>query len=256
VSEVDWDSTRVEGDSTRVECNKHGALPRSIILDSKMSGMADSLRRAAWLVVFSISMGLLEAAVVVYLRELYYPEGFRFPLVMLPARIAAVEVVREATTLFMLFAVAAVSGRDRVDRFFVFGYMFGVWDLVYYGGLWLFLGWPSSLLAWDVLFLIPLPWLGPVVYPMSISCLLIGGFVVAEVLERRGRPLRPTRREWLVAIGGALAIVVAFCWNWKAVSELRVPDGFPVTLFAGGMVLGVVPFVRAALRARGRVGEA
>jgi len=250
------DSTRVEGDSTTVECNKVSALRESIILETDMSGVAASPRRAAWLAVFSVSMGLLEAAVVVYLRELYYPEGFRFPLVPLPARITAVEVVREATTLFMLLAVAVVSGRDRVDRFFLFGFMFGVWDLVYYGGLWLFLGWPSSLLEWDVLFLIPLPWLGPVVYPMSISCLLIGGFVVAEVSERRGRPLRPTNREWLVAICGALAIVVAFCWNWKAVSELRVPDGFPVTLFAGGVVLGVVPFVRAAMRARGSVGEA
>jgi hypothetical protein len=233
-----------------------GAVASSVILESEMTGLEDSSRRAVWLTVFALSMGLFEAAVVVYLRELYYPEGFRFPLVALPVRIAAVEVVREATTLFMLLAVAVVSGRDRIDRFFVFGYMFGVWDLVYYAGLRLFLDWPSSLLTWDVLFLIPLPWLGPVLYPVSISCLLIVGFVVAEVSERRGRPLRPTTWEWLVAIGGAVVVVVAFCWNWKAVSEMRTPGAFPAALCCGGILLGVLPFIRATLRARGLVREA
>ena len=31
------------------------------------------------LIIFAVSMGFLEAIVVVYIRELYYPDGFRFP---------------------------------------------------------------------------------------------------------------------------------------------------------------------------------
>ncbi len=201
-------------------------------------------RRTTWLGVYAVAMGWLEAAVVVYLRELYYPDGFRFPLVPLPPRILAVEWIREATTLLMLAAVAALAGRDRVDRFFVFGFLFGVWDLVYYVGLWAFLGWPDSLWAWDVLFLIPLPWLAPVLYPCLVSALLVGGFAVHSWLLARGRPLSPTPAEWIVASAGAILIVVAFCFNWRAVT----PESFPLALFVAGVVLGAAPFAVAALR--------
>ena len=55
-----------------------------------MSGAA-SARRTPWISLYAVSMGFLEAAVVVYLRELYYPDGFRFPILMLPAPIAVVD---------------------------------------------------------------------------------------------------------------------------------------------------------------------
>jgi hypothetical protein len=212
-------------------------------------------RRAAWLALFATAMGLLEAAVVVYLRELYYPDGFRFPLALLPARIAAVEILREVTTLVMLVAVAMLSGRDRVDRFFVFAFVFGVWDVVYYGGLKGLLGWPPSLATWDVLFLIPVPWLGPVAYPVAISLLLIGGFAVHETLRGRGAALRPRQGEWIVASLGAVVVVASFCWNWRAVAESAVPERFPVVLFAAGALCGIAPFVRAARRAGAEVGR-
>jgi hypothetical protein len=124
------------------------------------------MKRVAWLSTYAVAMGLLEAAVVVYLRALYYPEGFRFPLVMMPERMAIIEVLREVTTILMLAAVAALTGKDAHDRFFVFGFLFGAWDLVYYLGLFLFLGWPGSLATWDILFLIPVPWVSPVLFPV------------------------------------------------------------------------------------------
>ena len=65
-------------------------------------------RRSVWLTVFAVAMGFLEAAVVVYLRELYYPGGFEFPIVQITPKIVVVEIVREFTTLVMLFAVAAL----------------------------------------------------------------------------------------------------------------------------------------------------
>lgn len=207
-------------------------------------------RRIVWLTAYAVAMGLLEAIVVVYLRELFYPRGFDFPIVLIEGRTAVAELVREATTLVMLLAVAVLAGRDRLDRFFVFGLLFGVWDLVYYAGLWLFLGWPPSLMTWDILFLIPVPWLSPVIYPVVISSLLVAGFVVHERLRRAGRTLRPSRAEWTVAVAGGLTVVVSLCWHWRIVAEGGVPTEFPTTLFSAGTVLGLLPLARAARRAR------
>ncbi len=206
-------------------------------------------RRVLWLTLYAVAFGFLEASVVVYLRELYYPEGFHFPLVLLPDRIAIIEMVRELTTMIMLLAVAVLAGSDRVERFFAFGYLFGVWDVTYYIGLRAFVGWPASLFTWDVLFLIPVPWLGPVLYPVFVSVLLIVGFLTHETLRRRNRALRPVRREWVVASVGAILVVISFCWNWRTVQQGTVPTSFPVVLFAVGLLAGALPFVRAAYRA-------
>ena len=210
--------------------------------------MSPATRRTAWLTLFGGAFGLLEAAVVVYLRELYYPDGFRFPIVVIPDHILTVELLRELTTLLMLFAVAIVGGRDRLDRFFVFAFLFGVWDIVYYLGLWLLLGWPPSLLTWDVLFLIPVPWLGPVIYPVLVSVFLIAGFGVHERIRARGNTVCLTRAEWAVACAGAMTIIAAFCWNWGVVAEGTTPQSFPARSFAIGLAAGVLPFARSGLR--------
>ena len=213
-------------------------------------GVIPAMRRTAWLTLFGGAFGLLEAAVVVYLRELYYPDGFRFPIVIIPDNILAVELLRELTNLLMLLAVSMVGGRDRMDRFFVFAFLFGVWDIVYYLGLWLLLGWPPSLFTWDVLFLIPVPWLGPVIYPVLVSVFLIAGFGVHERLRARRHTVRLTRAEWAVACAGALMIIVAFCWNWRVVVEGTTPQSFPAGMFAVGLAAGVFPFARSGLRLR------
>jgi hypothetical protein len=206
-------------------------------------------RRLPWLTLFAVAFGLLEAAVVVYLRELYYPGGFRLPVVLIPDRIATVELARELATLLMLAAVSVLAGRSFIDRFFVFAYLFGVWDIVYYLGLWAILGWPDSPLTWDVLFLIPVPWLGPVLYPVLISLLLVGGFLVHDARRKRGRATHLTGVEWSVAAAGALLVVVAFCWNWRVVARSEMPGDFPVGIFVAGVIAGTVPFVRAFARA-------
>jgi hypothetical protein len=204
--------------------------------------------RNIWLTVFGVAFGFLEAAVVVYLRELYYPDGFGFPIVIIENRVAIVELLREAATVLMLLGVAMAVGRDAMERFFVFAFLFGVWDIVYYVGLWLFLGWPPSLMTWDVLFLIPVPWLGPVIYPVIVSLFLIGGFLVHQRMRARAREVRLSGAEWLVAVLGALVVIVAFCWNWRAVAAGTVPQRFPALLFAAGLAGGVIPFVRAGWR--------
>jgi hypothetical protein len=211
--------------------------------------ISSGARRAAWLAAFAAAMGILEAIVVVYLRELYYPGGFRFPIVRMPDRIAVFEIFREAATIVMLLAVAALARRDRTDGFFVFAWLFGVWDLVYYAGLRLFLGWPESLGTWDLLFLIPVPWVSPVIYPVMVSLLLLAGFAANEMAASKGRSAAPARVGWLVSVAGALGIVISFCWRYRDVLDGHVPGDFPAALFWTALAIAASPFVVATCAA-------
>ena len=125
------------------------------------------------LIIFAVSMGFLEAIVVVYVRELYYPGGFRFPLKEMPAQIIVIEWIREICTLLMLGSVAWISGNFFLKRLSVFLLIFGIWDINYYIALKIFLNWPESLLTWDILFLIPITWVSPVLAPVLCSLLMI-----------------------------------------------------------------------------------
>jgi hypothetical protein len=116
-------------------------------------------RRILWLTLFAIAMAYLESAVVVYLRLIYYPEGFQFPLKAITNTNLWIEVGREAATMVMLVVVGFLAAVTGPGRFAVICYAFGVWDIFYYIWLWIFIDWPSSLLTWDLLFLIPLPWI-------------------------------------------------------------------------------------------------
>ncbi|HEX7880229.1 MAG TPA: hypothetical protein VF720_12515, partial [Candidatus Eisenbacteria bacterium] len=148
--------------------------------------------RIAFIVIFGTAMGFLEAAVVVYLRLLYYPSGFDFPLVLLPSITVGVELGREAATIVMLWGVAELTGRNGVERFGWFSILFGVWDIIYYVALKAVLDWPASLLTWDVLFLIPLVWTGPVLAPVIVSIGLIAGGARLVAFGERGIPIRLT----------------------------------------------------------------
>ena len=107
-----------------------------------------------WITIFGIAMGFAEAAVVVYLRAIYYPEGFSFPLKILTDYKIMIEVLREIATLFMLLSVAFFAGRKFWERFAYFILPFGIWDIFYYIWLKVLIDWPSSMFDWDILFLI------------------------------------------------------------------------------------------------------
>lgn len=198
-----------------------------------------SLRsRLAWLVVFGVAFGYLEATVVVYLRELYYPAGFSFPLAIPETRVLRVELGRELATLVMLWGVAMLVGRSGWFRFGAFCILFGVWDIVFYLVLYFVLGWPESLMTWDVLFLVPLVWAGPVLTPVlvAVSLVVAGGLMMARV-EAGHRPLT---RWWVW--GGALLsfllLLAAFMANHGLIQAERVPTRFPWIPYLGGLVLG------------------
>src|SRR5689334_15931561 len=117
-----------------------------------------------WLTVFAAAFGIVEGSVVVYLRKIYYPgEMTLFPLKNFEPAIFSVELLREAATMLMLFAIAAAAFPKSILRFAGFIWGFAVWDIVYYILLKLSLGWPAGFFEWDVLFLIPVVWASPMV---------------------------------------------------------------------------------------------
>ena len=117
-------------------------------------------------------MAMLEAAVIVYLRELYYPSGFFIQsakdLAVMHPPILRVELWREAATIIMLAAVGFLSFNKIKEKFLAFIFIFSLWDLFYYFFLYLILRWPPSLATLDLYFLIPWPWVGPVWFPLIL----------------------------------------------------------------------------------------
>lgn len=196
-----------------------------------------------WLVLFAAAMAYLESAVVVYLRLIYYPEGFEFPLKIISGSTIWIEVGREAATLIMLISIGILSASTGPGRFAAVCFIFGVWDIFYYIWLWIFIGWPQSLLTWDLLFLIPAPWIGPVITPVLVSiCLIIAGIIVLKN-ESKGRRFRPPAWAWWIEIACGVIIIAAFLWNIPAVISQSIPQSFPWLLFAVGLLTGIIIFL-------------
>ncbi len=139
-------------------------------------------KKVFYLTIFAVAMAFVEAAVVIYLRELYYPADI---LEIFPARTFSVfdlyiELGREISTLIMLFAMGMAATRNFKQGLMGFLFTWGVWDIFYYIWLYFTIGWPRSIFEWDILFLIPLPWFGPVITPVLIALLftVIPGYLL------------------------------------------------------------------------------
>jgi hypothetical protein len=130
--------------------------------------------KITYLSLFSISLGYLEAVVVIYLRMQYYPNGFYFPLNnVIPNNVLLIEIFRELSTIAILLSVAILSTKKFIERFGSFLFIFALWDIFYYIFLKIILGWPVSLLDKDILLLIPIPWIAPVLAPIIASVTFI-----------------------------------------------------------------------------------
>ncbi len=210
--------------------------------------------------VYAVAMAYVEAAAVLYLRTLYGgidPVGPRNPTSELPLTFWLVELGREAATVVMLAAVGWLAGRGTAGRLGAFLVAFGVWDVFYYVFLWVFTGWPSGLLAPDVLFLIPLPWWGPVVAPALIAALMLVGGSLAMARELGDGLPPPGRVAWLLVTLGALLCLVAFMADALAALPrglavaLAVRGGaFPWALYLLGFAVGALGVARALTRPR------
>jgi len=167
-----------------------------------------------WVGLFGIAFGFLEAIVVIYLRQLYYPAGFDFPMQWASIALVRIELIREISTLIMLLSVGILAGKTVIQRFAWFLYAFAVWDLFYYIALKLLIGWPPSLFTWDLLFLIPWAWDGPVLAPVICSLTMVVFSLTVVGLARRGFPVIIKFREWLLIGSGAMIIWITFIWDY------------------------------------------
>jgi hypothetical protein len=176
---------------------------------------------ALWITIFAIAMGFLESAVVIYLREIYFPGGFSFPLKLIGGTIALAEILREAATMIMLLMVAFITSKRGIERFAWFIYDFAVWDIFYYVFLYLLIGWPQSLFTWDILFLIPLLWTGPVLAPVINSITMILMAIIILDSSTRTELFRIKFIEWFFIIAGSFLTIVAYTDNYIRYMTLR-----------------------------------
>ncbi len=205
------------------------------------------IRKIIWTAVFGISMGFVEAAVVVYLRRIYYPEGFTFPLKPLTDNLIGVEVLREVATIFMLSSVAALAGKKLWERFAYFIFCFGVWDIFYYVWLKFLINWPLTIFDWDILFLIPLPWIGPVIAPVTISLMMITlGLIIINIFHK-GFEFNPGLISRVLSLAGTGFIIFSFMRDTGATLHQKPPQPywygfllFGELLYAGAFIISYV----------------
>jgi len=194
--------------------------------------MADSertpySRRLVFLTLFAAAIGYVEAMVVVYLRALYYPHGFAFPLEVIPAGMFVLEFFREFATIVILVSISALIARRFWERFGYFLIAFGLWDLFYYLWLKVALDWPATLFEWDVLFLIPLPWIGPVIAPALIALeMVVCGILITRRFDRGGT-FSATPASWLLAVIATLIALWTFMYDLDATLQGQMPQPYP-----------------------------
>jgi len=172
----------------------------------------NTLKRFVALVFFGIAFAYIESAVVVYLRAIFYPTGFDFPIADFRiltefGRYLITEIGREAATFVFMFTASYMLGKNLRRRFAYFLAIFAVWDIFYYVWLKVLIGWPASILDWDILFLMPVVWAGPVLAPVITSLTML---VIAAVLFSE-RPIEITRARLTGFVVAALMIVALFC---------------------------------------------
>lgn len=211
-----------------------------------MSGHLSERTRWAVVAAFAIAMAFVEAASVFYIRALvdrivpYQPD----PLPLDDA-LGPVELWREAATLVMIATLGLLAGHTWRSRAGYAAVAFGVWDIFYYVFLRGMSGWPRSLLDWDILFLLPLPWWGPVLAPVSIALLMI---LLGTLATQAVESARDLRWPWaLCSAGIAVALGLFMADAWRALPDgrdavLRVlPSAFNWPLFSVALVLMAAP---------------
>ncbi|MFA5175914.1 MAG: hypothetical protein WC413_01475 [Candidatus Nanoarchaeia archaeon] len=191
----------------------------------------ESRNKLLIITIFAIAMGFLEAAVVIYLRKLLYPNGFDFPLKgFLDPSILSVEWIREFATIVMLVTISMLAAKKLYERFAYFLYAFAIWDVFYYVFLKLVLDWPSSLLTWDMLFLIPWVWVGPVLAPLICCVLFIAMTFIILNFEDKGIKVKINVKEWSLMIIGVVLVLYTWLYDYgKIIFSGYAKDFFTLT---------------------------
>jgi len=217
-----------------------------------------TLKRFCIVVIFSIAFAYIEAAVVVYLRTIFHPDGFTFPLTSfgispLWKQLLLTETGREAATLVLILTGVWLFGRTLQQRFAYFLTIFAVWDIFYYIWLKALINWPGSIMDWDILFLIPITWAGPVLAPVLISLTLLLFAIIILYRDSCARGLKVTLTDWLGFTFAGLVVVVSFCIAGLHITDPDYQSHFYWPVFALGHVSAVALFLKCLLKSKCRV---
>jgi hypothetical protein len=214
-----------------------------------MSGHFSERTRWAIVMTFAIAMAWVEAASVFYIRALVDRiEPYQVNPLPVAGPLGNVELWREAATLVMIATVGVLAGRTWRLRAGYAALAFGAWDIFYYVFLRLISGWPRTLLDWDILFLLPLPWWGPVLAPVSIALVMILWGTLATQWAQGEADAR-----WAWALAGAgivLALAIFMIDTWRALPGGReavlnvLPTAFNWRLFWVALLLMAAPALR------------
>ena len=216
--------------------------------------------RFFFVVVFSIALGYFEAAVVVYLREIFYPDGFTFPLAVFNIEpqfknLFLTEFGREAASLVLIFTGAWLFGSNNRQRIAYFLTIFAVWDIFYYVWLKVLLGWPVSIMDWDILFLIPITWASPVLAPVLCSFIMLLFAVIILFRYSYSRSIQITWLDGFVFSLGALIIIVSFCISGSYTAQSDFKSYFYWPLFATGLLMTIVTFFKCVFKSEHIITE-
>ena len=217
--------------------------------DKSIESLKTIFKRFCIVVIFGIAFAYIEAAIVVYLRTIFYPKGFTFPLTgfgmgPLWKQLLLTEIGREAATVVLILTAAYLFGRNRPQRFAFFLTIFAVWDIFYYIWLKVLINWPASIMDWDILFLIPVAWASPLLAPVVVSLTLIVFAVMILYRDSCAKPIRVSLTEWFGFCLAGLFVVISFCIAGLHMAEPVFESYFYWPLFIAGEMLAIVLFLK------------
>lgn len=222
------------------------------------------MKRVPAVIVWAVAFAFVESAVVEYLRAIYYPlnkGGFQFPILTVEQLESfgtehwnrlLIELGRELATLVMLATLGIAAGQNRREAWAHFMMAFGVWDLAFYFWLKVLLDWPTGLMTWDLLFLLPVPWVSPVLAPVVVSIAMIVAGLIVLRCEARGKTLVAGWKEWAAIVVGGAVVIVSFCWDYRNIMQGGLPNPFNWPLFVLGLGISSAAFFLVLIRHRGK----
>ncbi|MBN2456191.1 MAG: hypothetical protein JXB29_06625 [Sedimentisphaerales bacterium] len=231
---------------------------RKDLMAQESNSAKSILLRVLIVVIFGIAFAYIEAAVVVYLRVIFHPAGFTFPLEPFAAnelgkKLLLTEIGREVATLVLIFTGAWLIGRISQEKFANFMIIFAVWDIFYYIWLKLLIDWPASIMDWDILFLIPLPWASPLLVPLLVSITLIVFAIIILYRCSCNKPIKVAKADWAGFILAALIVVVSLCTAGAHISEAVYESYFSWPVFALGLIAAIILFIKCLLKSPSKI---
>ena len=205
------------------------------------------------LLIFGIAMAFLESAVVIFLRQIWGISAL-FPISNIfdnveNLQILKVEFGREAATLVMLISIACAIGKNAWQKMAYLLFLFGVWDIFYYVWLWALIGWPSTLLTWDILFFIPYTLVAPVYAPLAVSVVMIICGIMIIHAQKQQVILQSTPRFWLMELLAFGLVYASMVWESMIGTLKHNPSAneanlnYPWLMLLIGLTVGLTAFL-------------